>query len=321
MAFSSRAIVAIVLCAAVPSLASEPYPTKSIRLIVPYAAGGPSDVAARFIAEPLAEQLGQRVVVDNRGGAGGLLATEAYVRDPADPHAILLGAIGPLSIIPSGKTVSYDPEKAFIPLGSIWNSAQVLAIGPKLNVTTLDEFIVYAKANPGRVTVGSAGVGSVSHLAIELLRQQAKVDLLHVPFRSTGATIPNVIGGQIDALFGDVSVLAPYVSGGSMRGLAIASSKRHAAQPDLPTMAELGVSGVEAENWYGLVVSASTPKPIVDRLQSALHAAQTSPAYKESLERHRASAGELGPDHLARQIRSELAKWGAIIKSAGIKLE
>jgi len=197
----------------------------------------------------------------------------------------------------------------------------VLAVRPSLAVKTMAEFVAYAKANPGKVTVGSAGVGAVTHLAIEVLKREASLDLIHVPFRSTSESLPALIGGQIDALFGDGPIIAPQVQSGHIVALAVASPKRALALPEVPTMAEAGHAGVESESWFGLVVSSKTPPAITKRLQDALAAAQRDPAYQASLAKQGASAGELGPDSFAKLIRKDAAKWRAIIKAAGIKVE
>ena len=200
MASAATGLLTAMALAIATTAAAQDYPSRPVRIVVPYAAGGPSDTGTRLAAEPLGRELGRPIVIENRGGGGGLNATEAYVKSEHDGYTILVGAIGPLTIIPALKPVSYDPEKDFTPLGTVWRSAQVLAVRPSLGVKTMAEFVAYAKANPGKVTVGSAGVGAVTHLAIEVLKREASLDLIHVPFRSTSESLPALIGGQIDAL-------------------------------------------------------------------------------------------------------------------------
>lgn len=303
------------------SFAAEDFPTRPIRVVVPYAAGGPSDTGARLAAEPLSRQLGQRVFIENRGGGGGLNATEAYKNTDPDGYTILLGAIGPLTIIPAAKKVNYDSQKDFVPLGTVWRSALTLAVSPKFGVKTLPEFVAYAKANPGKVTIGSAGVGSVTHLAIELFKRQAKLDIVHIPFRSTSESLPALMGGQIDALFGDTPIIAPQIKAGQIVAVAVASSKREISLPDVPTMAQAGLPGVEAESWFGFVVSSRTPPAIAKRLQEAMTAAQKEPDYIASLAKQGASAGEPGPESYADLIKNDAAKWKTVITAAGIKLD
>ena len=321
MTSMAKALLVAALAVAGAAQADDDFPSRPLRVIVPYAAGGPSDTGARLAAEALGRVLNQRVVVENRGGGGGLNATEAYLALAPDGYTILVGAIGPFTIIPAAKHVSYDVAKDFIPLGTVWRSAQLLAVRKTLGVATVADFVAYAKAHPGKVTVGSAGVGAVTHLAIELLKREAGVDVIHVPFRSTGQTWPALMGGQIDALFGDAPILAPQVHGGNIAALAVAAPTRAPALPEVPTMGEAGFPGVIAESWYGFVVSARTPPAIVKRLQAALAAAQADPVYRESLARQGASAGELGPEPFARLIKTDAAKWHAIVTAAGIRLE
>lgn len=314
-------VAAATLAAMMPVAHAADYPTKPVHVIVPYAAGGPSDTGARLAAEPLGRQLGKSVVVENRGGAGGLIATEAYLHEVPDGYTILVGAIGPLTIIPAAKKVSYDPLKDFIPLGTVWRSALTLAVRPGMGVKTVTEFVAYAKAHPGKVTIGSAGVGSITHLAIELLKYKARIDVIHVPFRSTSGSLPALMGGQIDALFGDTPSIAPQIKAGKILALAVASPVREAALPEVPTMAEAGFPGVEAGSWFGFVVAAKTPPAIVKRLQEALVAAQKDPAYVAILAKHGASAGDLGPASFEDLIKKDSAKWKAVVAAAGIKFD
>ncbi len=322
MAVAAKALLtALVLAAAMTNASAEDYPARPIRIVVPYAAGGPSDTGARFAAEPLSRQLGKPVFIENRGGGGGLNATEAYLTGEPDGYTILVGGIGPFAIIPAAKNVSYDVEKDFVPLGTVWRAPQLLAVRRNMGVKTMAEFVAYAKANPGKVTIGSAGVGAVTHLAIELLKREAGVDLIHIPFRSTSESLPALIGGQIDALFGDPSILASQMRSGTITAVALAAPRRAPALPELMTMSEAGYPGIETENWFGLVVSSRIPPDIIKRLQDALAAAQRDPAYVASLAKQGASAGELGPESFVKLIKNDAAKWKAIITSAKIKLD
>ena len=313
------ALAAGALALAATNLLAQDFPSRPLRIVVPYAAGGPSDTGTRLAAEPLARELGKPVVVENRGGGGGLNATEAYFKMEADGYTILVGSIGPLTIIPAFKPVGYDVEKDVVPLSTVWRSAQVLAVRPSLGIKTVAEFVAYAKANPNKLTIGSAGVGAVTHLAIEVLKREAKIDVIHVPFRSTSESLPQLMGGQIDALFGDGPIIAPQVHAGNIVALAVAGPERGRALPEVMTMAEAGLPTVEAGSWFGLVVSSKTPAPIIERLQHAVVTAQKDPAYLEKLAAQGASAGVPGPASFAALIKQDAAKWGAIIKAAGIK--
>jgi tripartite-type tricarboxylate transporter receptor subunit TctC len=314
-------LVAAALLTGIGSLAAAEFPSRPIRVIEPYAAGGPSDTGARLAAEALSRVLKQPVIVENRGGGGGLNATESYLSAEPDGYTLLVGSIGPFTIIPAAKHVSYDVEKDFIPLGTVWRSALLLAVRKTLGVTTLAQFVAYAKAHPGATTIGSAGVGAVTHLASELLKREAGIDLIHVPFRSTGETMPALMGGQIDALFGDAPILAPQVKAGKIQAIAVAARERSPALPDVPTMGEAGLPGVVAESWFGFVVRAKTPPAIVKQLQDALVTAQKDPEYQEKLARQGAAAGELGPEAFSALIKTDAAKWRAVVTAAGIKLD
>lgn len=314
-------LVAAVLSTGPGSLAAAEFPSRPIRVIEPYAAGGPSDTGARLAAEALSRVLKQPVIVENRGGGGGLNATESYLSAEPDGYTILVGSIGPFTIIPAAKHVSYDVEKDFIPLGTVWRSALLLAVRKTLGVTTLADFIAYAKAHTGATTIGSAGVGAVTHLASELLKREAGIDLIHVPFRSTGETMPALMGGQIDALFGDAPILAPQVKAGKVQAVAVTSRERSPALPDVPTMGEARLPGVIAESWFGFVVRAKTPPAVVKQLQDALVTAQKDPEYQAKLARQGAGAGELGPEAFSALIKADAAKWRAVVTAAGIKLD
>jgi tripartite-type tricarboxylate transporter receptor subunit TctC len=274
------------------------------------------------VQDGLARELGQPVVIENRGGGGGLNATEAYAKSGEhDGHALLLGGIAPLTIIPSTRSVSYVSERDFVPIGTVWRSAQTLVVRRGLGAKTVAEFVAYAKANPGKVTVASAGVGTVAHLGGELLKHEAGIDLIHLPFRSTSESLPQLIGGQIDSLFGDASTVAPQVRAGKVVAIALAAPQRSPALPDTPTFGEAGFPKVEAEGWHGLVVLSKTPPAHVKRLRDALAKAQSDPAYLAKLKQQGATASPFGPEALAKLIRADAAKWSRVIKAAGIKPE
>ena len=318
----ARALLAmLVLLSTIGASAAQDFPSRAVRILVPYSAGGTSDTASRLVAEPLSRQLGQPVYIENRGGAGGLSATEAFFNMPADGYTLLLAGAGPFAIIPPTRPVSYSVERDVLPLGTIWRSPQLFAVSPRLGVTTMAEFVARARANPGTLTVGSAGVGALTHLSLELLKREARLDLIHVPFRSAGGTLPALLGDQINATFSDVSLLKSYVQAGKVTPLAIASPQRSPLLPERVTMAEVGLPGIEAENWYGLVVSARTPSAIVARLRAALLATHDDPAYRESLVKQGTSAGEPGAESFDKLIRQEVARWKPIVTAPGFRIE
>lgn len=299
---------------------AEDFPDRPIRVIVGYAAGGPSDSGARLMSEPLSKKLGQPVVIENQPGGGGLNSTESYARYAPDGYTLLLGAIGPLAVIPAAEKVNYDPIKNFTPLGLVWTSPLTLAINRQLGIKTLKDFIAYAKANPGKVTIGSAGVGSVTHLAAALFAHEAGIEFVHVPYHSTSESLPALMGGQIDALFGDTPIIAPQIKNGDIVALAVAGKKREPAIPDVPTMAEAGQQNVEAASWFGFVASSKTPGPIIKRLQDAMSAAQKDPDYLAKLAKQGVSFGDPGPDAYGDLIKMDAVKWKTVIDEAHIKL-
>jgi tripartite-type tricarboxylate transporter receptor subunit TctC len=301
--------------------AAADYPTRPIRLVVPYAAGGPTDVAGRLIAQALRTPLGQSVFVENRGGGGGMPGTEQVINAPPDGYTLLLGAPGPLVINPAIKAARYDVEKEIATIGLIWRSPQVLVVNPKLGVRTVAEFVALAKAKPGKLNVGSAGNGTTTHLSLELLKREAGIDLIHVPYRSTGAGLPDLLSGQVDAAFGDVSVMTPQVLAGSLVGLAITSQERSALLPNLPTTAEAGFPALVVENIYGLATRGGVAADILRRLESALQAALADPDYRAGLAKHGAVAAETSADKYRALLRAETERWGPIARAAGLKIE
>jgi tripartite-type tricarboxylate transporter receptor subunit TctC len=310
---------AFTVLAAAAATSAEDYPSRPIRVVVPTGAGGAADIGARFAAEVLGRVLDTPVFVENR--RNGLSAIEAYLAGEADGYTILVAAVGLFVITPAAKHVSYDVEKDFIPLGTVWRSSHMLAVRPSMDVRTLADFVGAAKARPAAVSVGSTGVGTPSHLTIELLKREATIDVIHVPFRGSGESLPALVSRQIDALVGDVQVVAPQIKAGTGRAIAVAAARRVPTLPDVPTMGEAGLPGVIAETWFGFVVSAKTPPAIVKRLQHALAATHDDPAYQQSLARQGVSAGEPGPEPFARMIRADAAKWRAVVDAAGIRLD
>jgi tripartite-type tricarboxylate transporter receptor subunit TctC len=314
--------MAVLLAALVPVAApGGDFPSRPIRVLVGSAPGGAADTSARHAAEALSRVLGSPVVVEVRGGAGGLSAVDAFLATEPDGYTILLAAVGTFAIIPAAKRVSYDVEKDFAPLGMVWRSSQALAVRSTSGARSLAAFIADARARPATVTIGSAGVGTLPHLNIELLKHETGINVIHVPFRGTGAALPALLGGQIDALFIDAGVVAPQVNAGMVRALAVASEHRAVALPDVPAMHEVGLPGVVGDVWFGLVASAKTPPHIVARLQEAVAAIHRDPAYRENLARQQASAGEAGAQPFAQLLVSEAAKWRAVVSAAGIRFD
>jgi tripartite-type tricarboxylate transporter receptor subunit TctC len=294
---------------------ADDYPSRPVTIVIPFTAGGPADTAARTISEVLRHHLGQSLIAENRPAASGITGTEAVASGEADGYTLLLGGIAALALIPPVQKVRYDVAKDLAPLGLIWRSPQVFAVRSNLDVKTVADFVAYAKANPGKVTIGSAGNGTVTHLAGELLKRESGIDLVHVPYRSTANSLTDLVGGHIDAIFGDVAILQPHVQRGAIRALAITSAERSPLLPDLVTMAEAGFAGVRTEVWYGLLASSRTPAPVLEKLKAAVAAAQADPAFRESLAKYGIRPSAPGAEVFAKFISEETARWTPIVTS------
>ena len=315
------AFAALTLALAAGDAAGDEYPSQPIRFVVPFSAGGPTDTAGRLIAGPLQKQLGQPIVIENRPGASGVPATEAVVSGANDGYTLVVGGIAPIVLVPSVRKLRYDVDRDLVPLGLIWRSPQVLAVRASLDVKTVADLVAYAKANPGKLTVGSAGIGTITHLANELFKREAGISLTHVPYRSTSNSVTDLMGGQIDAIFGDVAILSPQVKAGAIKALAITATKRSPLLPDLPTMAEAGLPEVQTEVWYGLLAPARTPAPVLARLKAAVKAAQLDPDYRAALAKFGMEIDNVGAEPFADFIHAESKRWTPILKEAGIKFE
>jgi tripartite-type tricarboxylate transporter receptor subunit TctC len=313
---AAGAALAAMLAAASPGRArADDYPSRPVTIVIPFTAGGPADTAARTIAEVLRHHLGRPLIAENRPAASGITGTEAVALGPADGYTLLLGGIAALALIPPVQKVRYDVEKDFAPLGLIWRSPQVFAVRPGLDVKTVAGFVAHAKANAGKATIGSAGNGTVTHVAGELLKREAGIELTHVPYRSTANSLTDLVGGHIDAIFGDVAILQPHANSGAIRAIAITSPERSPLMPQLVTMSEAGFPGVRTEVWYGLLASARTPRPVLDKLAAAVAAAQSDPAFAESLAKFGIRPSPPGSEAFARFIRDETARWTPIVTS------
>ena len=306
---------------AITGAVADEYPSRTVRIISPMQAGGSTDTAARLIAEALGRQLGQTVIVENRSGAGGAIGTEIAARSQADGYTIVLSAAASFTIVPAVKKVGYDPKKDFVPLGQIWSAAQALVVRAQSNIKMVTDLVAYAKANPGKLTFGSAGIGTMTHLSIGLLSQEAGINVNHIPYKSSGQSITDVLGGQIDAIFGDISTLAPQVQSGALTALAVTAPQRSLLLPNVPTMAEAGLPGVRTVNWFGLHALARTPPAVLERLKTAVRAAQMDPAYQASLTKIANSTGTVGAERFAEMIREEAQRLAPIVRSLGISFD
>ena len=289
---------------------ADEYPVRPVRLIVPYAAGGPADFVGRLVADRLSHELEQQFVVENRGGAGGMIGTMEVVRADSDGYTLLLGATGNVVISPHFNKTAFDPLKDLVPLGLVAQSSQAFVVHPSLGVHTLKEFVAYAKAHPGAINAGSAGVGSFGHLLLALLMREADIKLTHVPYRGTGAALTDILGDHIQAMAGDLAVLVPYLKAKTLIGLAVTSPNRSPLLPNLITTKEAGYPEIRAATWYGVLGPRNLPEAVRNRLDVALQHVVLTPMYQKALIKQGAVSEETSSKQFAEFIRSESAKWG-----------
>ena len=309
------------LCSALaPSLAQD-WPQKPIRLIVPFPAGGGTDVVARMFADHLSRRLNQPIYVENRGGANGAVGLQALKQADPDGYTFEVSSDTPLTVNPwLYKDLSYDPLKDFIPVASLVRLPGMLAANPSFPANNIAELIKLAKEKPGGVAYGSAGVGNFSHLAMELFELATGTKLLHVPYKGTGPMALGIIGGEVQVEFNNVSTLLPYVKDGKLKPLGVAEPKRIPEFPDWPAVAET-VPGFEMAPWVGLIAPAGTPKAILDKLGEATLAVMRDPAVVKQYPDQQLTVMALEPDRFAALIRSDTEKWGKVVKTADIKME
>jgi len=310
------------LCVAATSVAVAAYPERPIRLIVPFAPGGNIDITARAIAPGMSEQLGQQVIVENRGGAGGRIGTEAVARAAPDGYTWLLGSSGSLTVNPVFATkAAYDPLKDFSPTSLISEVPLMLSVHPSLPVRTAKEFIALAKSKPGVILMASAGTGSNTHLTGELFQVITGVKLTHVPYKGAGPALTDLIAGHAQSMFDQVSASGPYVRAGKLRGIAVASTRRSPVLPDVPTMNEAGVAGFESSAFTGIFLPSATPKEIVNRVHAALLKVLDQPTVRDAFNRLGAEVVTSTPDEVTRRIAGDLAKWRKVQQQTGIRID
>ena len=308
-------------CVALPVYPAETYPSKPVRMIIAVPPGGPADTLSRLVQPKLTEAMGQTFVLDNRPGANGNIAYEMAARAVPDGYTIVSVAAG-VAINPSlYRKVQYDPMKDFAPITLGITVPNILVVHPSVPVKSVKELIAYAKTQNGKLTFASAGNGTSGHLALELFRDSANVDVVHVPYKGGGPALAEVIAGQVEALFSIALTAIPQVKAGKVRALAISSAKRSAVAPDLPTVAESGIPGFEVIGWFGWLAPAKTPQPIVTRLNRELVHILEDKAMHERLVGLGSDPAPMTPQQFAAFIRSEHDKWAAVIKKAGIRLD
>ena len=300
--------------------AADDYPTRSIRLIIPFAPGGSNDVVGRIIANQLGQKLGQQVFVDNRPGAGGVLGSDLAAKANPDGYTILIISVAH-AVDPWLYKEPFDPVKDFAPVSIIATGTNVLSVNPNVPVHSVKELLDLAKAKPGFLNYASAGIGSFQHLSGELFKLMAGVDIVHVPYKGGGPAMLAVIAGEDQVMFSSIVQTVPNIQSGQLRALATGGEQRSPILPDLPTIAEAGVPGYVATNWWGIVAPAGTPAPIVDKLHDAIAGLLDSAETKKFLDNEGAAPVHMGAAEFGTYIGSEIAKWGPVVKQAGMKAE
>lgn len=315
-----KAFLLVLALAATPALAQ--YPSRAIALVVGFAPGGGTDTVARVVQKPLADRLGQQVVVDNKPGAGGNIATDMVAKSAPDGYTVMLANVGSLTVAPHlVKGLPYDPLRDLAPVSMGVIFPNIVVVHASVPANTLADFVRLAKEKPGFYTYGSSGIGGAGHLAGELLKMMAKIDLVHVPFKGGGPAMQAMLGGQIHAYMATPVAAGPHVKAGKAKALASTGPQRDPLMPEVPTVAESGYAGYQATNWYAFVVAAGTPQPIVARLNRDIVATLRDPHVVELLRRQGVEPKPGTPEELAQFMRSEHQTWGRVVRDAGIKIE
>jgi tripartite-type tricarboxylate transporter receptor subunit TctC len=313
-------ILIALLALAAPGAAAQTFPDRPITMVVPYAAGGSSDILARLIGERLARTLGQQIVVDDRAGAGSRIGTEIVAHAAPDGYTLLLADM-PHTIVPAiQKGVRYDPVRDFTPIGLIGTASMVLFVNPAVPAATIREFVALAKADPGRITVASGGIGSTTHLTAELFQERTGTRLLHVPFRGAGPALTDLMAGHVQSGFTTLATASAALDSGAVRALAIASEQRLASRPAIPTLQEAGIDLV-VEHWWGVLAPAGLPPAIAARLTADLQAVLDAPEFATRLQPLGVAPAHVAPEKFRELIASDQARWADIVKAAGITVQ
>jgi tripartite-type tricarboxylate transporter receptor subunit TctC len=317
-----RAIaVAVALCAALPAAAQD-WPSKPVRLIVPFSPGGVTDNSARVIADKLGARLGQQVIVDNRPGASGNIGTEAVAKSPPDGYTLVLGFDGTMVINPHVfSKLQFDTLRDFAPVTKLGDATLILVAHPSVPVANLPELVAYSKKQPGGLAYGTSGTGGTPHLAGELLVQRSGANLVHVPYKGGGQAIGDVVGGQIPLVYTAIATAQQYVKSGRLKGIAVSSEKRSSALPEVQTFIEGGQPGFVVVSWTGILAPAKTPRPVIERLQKEIAAVLVDPEVRTRYEALGIEPVGNTPDQFAAQIRDDLARWEKVVKQANIKID
>ena len=315
-------VALLVLSLAAFPVAAQAWPAKPIRYIVPFPPGGATDIIARAVAGEISKTLGQQVVIDNRGGAGGNIGTDIVAKAAPDGYTILMGTVGTHGInVSLYSKLPYDAVRDFAPVTLVATVPNVLVVHPSVPVKSVKELIAYAKANPGKLNFASSGNGTSIHLSGELFKTMTGVSMVHIPYKGSAPALADLLGGQADLMFDNLPPSLPHIKSGRLHALAVTTARRSAVMPDLPTMAEAGVPGYESGSWFGVLAPAGTPKDIVNRLNAEIVKALAVPEIRERLQAQGAEPVGNTPEQFAAFIRSEITKWAKVVKDSGAKID
>ena len=319
--FTTLAIAALAMGLGSAAWAQGAYPTKTVTMVVPTAAGGTTDLSARMVAQALAPVLGQSVVVDNKGGGNGKIAASIVERAEADGYTLLMQYSGYHVISPHLTKVAQWAQSDFQPIANVISAPQIIVVRADLPVKTLPELIAYAKANPGKLNYASSGNGSLQHVTGAMLEQQGAIKMVHVPYKGTGPALQDLLGGQVDLTFGTAPPFMPHIASGKLRVLAVTGKQRLPSLSQVPTTAEAGYPKVNATSWFALFAPAATPKPVVDKLAADVRAVVQSAAFQQKAQEQGATAEYLSPQQLGEQVRADLGNWAQVVKASHIEAE
>jgi tripartite-type tricarboxylate transporter receptor subunit TctC len=314
-------LCAALVCVSAIANAQPAWPAKPVKMIVPFPAGGPTDVMTRSLADKLSTALGQPVIIDNKPGAGGTIGSDVVAKSAPDGYTLLMATGSTHSVGPYLGKVPYDPQKDFTPVIYVGTATNILLVSPKLGVSNVRELIALAKQKPGELNYATSGIGSVAHLTSEMFASMAGIKLTHVPYKGTQQSIADIASGQVAMLFDNVLTAKPHVDSGRLKGIAISSSKRSELVPDIPTVAESGLPGFESNNWFGIFGPANLPKPIVDRLNAEVNRIVKDPAIRERFHTLGFETTGGSPQDLDNIMKSEAQKWSKVIRDANVKPE
>ena len=301
---------------------AQEFPSRAVRIVVPWPPSGNVDITARTLAPAFGEALGQQAIIENRAGAGGTIGSSQVAKSPPDGYTLLLGSSGTITGAPAVfRSIPYDPVRDFVAIGAIQYAPMVLTAAPKVPVSNYSEFLSFMKTKPTPVTIASAGNGSSNHLAIELLMRQAKLPLVHVPYKGSGPAITDLLGSQVDTMMDQLTASIEHIRHGKLKALAVTSTARSPLLPAVPTLNELGVTGFEAGTFTGLFAPAGTPPPVVAKLYAALRQALANPALRERYRAMGADVSEMGQADFETYVRADLEKWKRVAREANIVIE